>query len=200
MFVWRGLDTKSVLKRLYILCIPFAVLFWIAAIFPFYQELLGYSFTFFTGYGVFEYTSLGIKYFGDLLFPVITSVTVFVVVLFFLSLTPFLITGLWISFIRPFKDVKGFEKAEKVSEVIESLTVQGSKREKLIVAAFMLTSILAVLFFSIVFLGWLGILTLNIHSLIFLTIPPPIFLLVALHFESRIQRLLKNYGEMVQHN
>ncbi|MEM3561867.1 MAG: hypothetical protein QXR19_01440 [Candidatus Jordarchaeaceae archaeon] len=174
------------------------MLFWIAAIFPFYQELLGYSFTFFTRYGVFEYTSLGIKYFGEPVFPVITSATVFVVMLFFLSLAPLLITGLWISFIRPFKDVKGFEKSEKVSEVIEFLTVQGSKREKLIFVAFMLTSILAALFFSIVFLGWFGILTLNIHYLIFLTIPPPIFLLVALHFESRVQRLLKKYGEIVQ--
>ncbi|MHA1209757.1 MAG: hypothetical protein ACTSRF_11125, partial [Candidatus Freyarchaeota archaeon] len=96
MCVWRGLDTKTALKRLYILYIPFAVLFWVAGIFPFYQELLGYSFNYFTEYGVFEYTSLGIKYFGDLLFPVITSFTVFVVMLFFFSLTPFLITGFWI--------------------------------------------------------------------------------------------------------
>ena len=198
MCVWRGLDTKTALKRLYILYIPFAVLFGVAGIFPFYQELLGYSFNNFTGYGVFEYTSLGIKYFGDLLFPVITSFTVFVVMLFFFSLTPFLITGFWIVLIRPFKNVKGFEKAERVCEVIESLIVQGSKKEKLIVAAFMLTNILAVLFFSIVFLGWLGILKLNIHSLIFLTIPPPTLLLVALRFESRIQHLLKKYGEMVQ--
>ncbi|MEM3587864.1 MAG: hypothetical protein QXO71_11155, partial [Candidatus Jordarchaeaceae archaeon] len=63
MFNWRGLDTREVLKRLYRVVMPFAVPFLVAVIFVAYQNSLGQSFNFFTCYGVFTYSSFGLRYF-----------------------------------------------------------------------------------------------------------------------------------------
>ncbi|MFB0561132.1 MAG: hypothetical protein ACETWM_07945 [Candidatus Lokiarchaeia archaeon] len=199
MCVWRELDTKSVLKRLRVLSIIFAVPVLIAIIFVFYQDFLGYSVEFYSGYGLFfEYTSLGLKYLGELIFPLITNATVFIALIFIISLTPLLIINTWIAFfIRPFKDVRGFENYGKVCKETESFIVQGSNREKLIVVAFTLTSILTYLFASLWFTGELGMLTPTYFSsfLLFLFI---IDLLGLLYFGFRIERALKRYLETVK--
>jgi len=62
MFVWRDLDTKIALKRLNILHVLSLLPLFVAITFTFYFNFLSYSFSFFTGYGLFEYTSLGIKW------------------------------------------------------------------------------------------------------------------------------------------
>ncbi len=122
MFLWRDLDTKIALKRLRILVIPFGVLFLIPIVYFAYQNFLGFSFRFFTGYGVFEYTFLGIKYFGEPVFPVVTGATVFVALLFVSSLVPIFVIAPFTNFIiRPFVDVRGFENYGKVCEGITSL-------------------------------------------------------------------------------
>lgn len=61
MFVWRDLDTKSALKRLNILYVLSLLPLCVAITFTFYFNFISYSFSFFTGYALFEYTSLGIK-------------------------------------------------------------------------------------------------------------------------------------------
>ncbi len=197
MLIWQDLDTKSALKRLRILSVLSPVPLFVAFIFTISQDLLGYSFSFFTGYALFRYTSLGIKWGGEWVIPVFTSTTVFMVALFFIPLPFVVISILGASFTRPFKDVKGFEKFGKVRDEVKSFIVQGSKREKLYVAAFTLTWILMFLFWSLLFLGWLGILVLN-KGLAFLGLLWTINLLVALYFRGRVEQRLKNYAETVQ--
>ncbi len=197
ILVWRDLDTRSALKRLQILVILSSVPLFVAITFTIYFNFLGYSFNFFTGYALFEYSSLGIKWGGEWVIPVFTGTTVFLVALFFISL-PFAVIGsLAAAFTHPFKDVKGFEKFGKVSDVVKSFIVRGSKRERLHVAAFTLIWILMFLFFSLFFLGWLGILVLN-KGLAFLGLLWTINILVALYFRGRVERRLKNYAETVQ--
>ena len=168
----------------------------VAITFTFYFNFLSYSFSFFTGYGLFEYTSLGIKRGGELVIPVITSTTVFIVALLFISL-PLVVIGTWTApFTRPFKDVKGFEKFGKVREEIKSFIVQLSNKEKLIVVAFTLTSILAYLFASLWFTVQFGMLPPYFSSfLLFLFL---INLLGFLYFGSRIEGVLKRYLETVK--
>ncbi|MFB0561133.1 MAG: hypothetical protein ACETWM_07950 [Candidatus Lokiarchaeia archaeon] len=197
MFVWRDLDTKSALKRLKILGILSSVPLFVVSTFTIYFNFVGYSFSFFTGYALFEYTSLGIKWGGEWVIPVFTGTTVSIVAIFFISL-PFVVIGsLAAFFTRPFEDVKGFEKFGKVREEVKSFIVRGSKREKLHVAAFTLTWILMFLFWSLLFLGWLGILVLN-TGLAFLGLLFAINLLGALYFGGRVEQALKNYAETVQ--
>ncbi|MGQ9720949.1 MAG: hypothetical protein ACUVXA_06450 [Candidatus Jordarchaeum sp.] len=132
--------------------------------------------------------------------PFSTATTVFVVfvVLLFFIFLPFVVIGsLGVSFTRPFKDVKGFEKFGKVCEGVKSFIVQGSKGEKLIVAALTLTTIMAFLFWSLVLLGWLGILVLK-KGLAFLGLLWAINILVALYFRGRVEQALKSYAETVQ--
>ncbi|MHA1362953.1 MAG: hypothetical protein ACTSP1_10590 [Candidatus Freyarchaeota archaeon] len=196
MFVWRDLDTKIALKRLNILHVLSLLPLFVAITFTFYFNFLSYSFSFFTGYGLFEYTSLGIKRGGELVIPVITSTTVFIVALLFISL-PLVVIGTWTApFTRPFKDVKGFEKFGKVREEIKSFIVQLSNKEKLIVVAFTLTSILAYLFASLWFTVQFGMLPPYFSSfLLFLFL---INLLGFLYFGSRIEGVLKRYLETVK--
>lgn len=199
MFVWCELDTKTVLKRLRILVIPFAVTFLISVIYVLYQSLLGYSFKFFTGYGLFfELTSSGLKLFGDLLVPVVTGTTVFMALLFISSLVPiFVIPPFTNFFICPFVEVRGFENYGKVCEGI-TFIFQGSKRVKLFAAAFTLTIILACLFLSLWFLSGLGILAVNLSFSRFLGLLFVSNFLAALYFGFRIERALKNYVETAQ--
>jgi hypothetical protein len=199
MFVWRDLDTKTASKRLRIMVMPFVVPFLTAVIFVAYQISPGQSFNFFTGYGVFTYSSLGLRYFGELVFPMINSITVFVALLFISSLIPIIIVAPFTDFfIRPFKDVTGFESFEKVCEAIKSFIAQGSKREKLLVAVLTLTSILALLFLSLVFLNWLGIIAINLSSSWFLLLLFVSNYSVALYSGFRIERVLKKYAETAQ--
>jgi hypothetical protein len=196
MLIWRDLDTRSALKRLQILVILSSVPLFVVSTFTIYINFLGYSFRFFTGYALFEYTSLGIKWGGEWVIPVFTSTTVFVVALFFISL-PFVVIGSLVAvFTRPFEDVKGFEKFGKVCDEVKSFIVRGSKRERLHIAAFTLILILMFLFFSLFFLGWLGILVLN-KGLAFLGLLWAINILVALYFRGRVEQALKKYAETV---
>jgi hypothetical protein len=197
MLVWRDLDTESALKRLQILGVLSLVPLFVAITFTFYFNFLSYSFSFFTDYALFEYTSLGIKRGGELVIPVITSTTVFIVALLFISL-PLVVIGTWTApFTRPFKDVEGFEKFGKVREEIKSFIVQLSNRGKLIVVAFTLTSILAYLFASLWFTVQFGMLIPPYFSS-FLLFLFPINLLGSLYFGSRIERVLKRYLETVK--
>mgnify|MGYP005840877789 CR=1 FL=1 len=197
MLVWRDLDTKSALKGFQILVGLSLVLLFGAFIFTISQDLLGYSYSFFTGYALFKYTSFGIKWGGDWVIPVFTSTTVFLVALFFISL-PFAVIGsLAAFFICPFKDVEGFEKFGKVGEEVKSFIVKESKRVKLLVAAFTLIWILVFLFWSLLFLSWLGILVLN-KGLAFFGLLWAINFLVALYLRGRVEQTLKNYIEKVQ--
>nr|MDO8061669.1 hypothetical protein [Candidatus Freyrarchaeum guaymaensis] len=143
----------------------------VAITFTFYFNFLSYSFSFFTGYALLEYTSLGIKKAGELVIPVITSTTVFIVALLFISL-PIIVISTWTApFTRPFKDVKGFEKFGKVHEEIKSFIVQLSNKEKLIVVAFTLTSILAYLFASLWFTAQFGMLPSYFSNFLLLLFP-----------------------------
>nr|MDO8075577.1 hypothetical protein [Candidatus Freyarchaeota archaeon] len=199
MLIWRDLDTRSALKRFQILVVLSLVPVSVLLAFELYFISLGHS-SFFIGYAVFEYTSLGIKWGGELVIPFSTATTVFVVyvgVLFFIFL-PFVVIGtLGASFTRPFKDVKGFEKFGKVHEGVKSFIVQGSKREKLIVAAFTLTITMAFLSWSLVLLGWRGISVLNKVSA-FLVLLFAINLLGALYFGGKVEQALKKYAETAQ--
>ena len=198
--VWKELDTKTALKRLKVLVVSFLVPFLIPITFVLYQNLLGYSFSFFTGYALLEYTSLGIKKGGELVVPIFTGVTVFMVTLFFISL-PFLAIGCWAALsIRPFENVKGFEKLGKVLEKTRFLIVQGSRKGKLHVAAFTLTWILMLLFLSLWFISSLGILVLNTGSLSFLGLLWTINLLGALYFGRRVEQSLKNMRKQPKHS
>ena len=134
---------------------------------------------------------------GELVIPVITSTTVFIVALLFISL-PLAVISTWTApFTRPFKDVKGFEKFGKVHEGVKSFIVQGSKREKLIVAAFTLTITMAFLSWSLVLLGCCGISVLNKVSA-FLVLLLVINILGAFYFGRRVEQALKKYAETVQ--
>jgi len=199
MFVWRDLDTRSALKMFQILVVLSLVPVSVLLAFELYFISLGHS-SFFIGYAVFEYTSLGIKWGGELVIPFSTATTVFVVyvvVLFFIFL-PFVVIGiLGASFTRPFKDVKGFEKFGKVHEGVKSFIVQGSKREKLIVAAFTLTITMEFLSCSLVLLGCCGISVLNKVSA-FLVLLLVINILGAFYFGRRVEQALKKYAETVQ--
>jgi len=196
MLIWRDLDTRSALKRFQILVVLSLVPVSVLLAFELYFISLGHS-SFFIGYAVFEYTSLGIKWGGELVIPVITGTTVFIVALLFISL-PLVVIGTWTApFTRPFKDVKGFEKFGKVREEIKSFIVQGSKREKLIVAAFTLTITMAFLSWSLVLLGWRGISVLNKVSA-FLVLLWAINLLGALYSGGKVEQALKKYAETVQ--
>jgi len=114
------LDTKSAVRRLRILGLPFAVLFLIPLIFVLYQVLLGFSFSFYTGYGlVFELTSSGLKLFGNLVVPVVTGITLFMAFLFILSLPILLIITTWANvFVGSFKGVIGFENYGEVFDTL----------------------------------------------------------------------------------
>ncbi len=192
MFVWRDLDMKTASKRLRIMVMPFAVPFLTAVIFVAYQISPGQSFNFFTRYGVFTYSSLGLRCFGELVFPMINSTTLFVALLFISSLIPIIIvTPFTDFFIRPFKDVTGFESFEKVCEAIKSFIAQRSKREKLLFAALTLTIILACLFLLLWFLSLLGILTVNFRFSTFLGLLFVSNYLVVLYSGFRIERALK---------
>jgi len=186
-----------VLKRFQILVVLSSALLFGAFFFTIFQDVLGYSFSFFAGYALFKYTSLGIKWGGDWVIPVFTSTTVFLVALFFISLSFAVIGSLAAFFIRPFKDVKGFEKFGKVREEVKSFIVKESKRVKLLVAAFSLIWILVFLFLSLLFLGWLGILVLN-KGLAFFGLLWAINFLVALYLRGRVEQTLKNHLETVQ--
>ncbi len=133
---------------------------------------------------------------GELVIPVITSTTVFIVALLFISL-PLAVISTWTApFTRPFKDVKGFEKFGKVHGEIKSFIVQLSNKEKLIVVAFTLTSILAYLFASLWVTAQFGMLPSYFSDFFFLLFP--INLLGSLYFGSRIERVLKRYLETVK--
>ncbi|MEM3561866.1 MAG: hypothetical protein QXR19_01435 [Candidatus Jordarchaeaceae archaeon] len=200
MVIWRDLDTESALKRLQILGLLSLVPVFVYTAFVLYFISAGRSSFFFIGYAVFEYTSLGIKWGGELVVPFSSATTVFVVVvvLLFLIFSPFIVIGtLGASFTRPFKNVKGFEKFGKVREGVKSFIAQGSKREKLIVAAFTLASITAFLLWSLVLLSLLGISVLN-KGLGFLGLLWAINLLAVIYFRGRVEQALKKYAETVQ--
>jgi len=192
--VWKELDTKTALKRLYILSAPFLVVYSIVVVFTFYQYFFGFSFRFFTGYGLFfEFTSFGLRCFGELVFPVITGTTVLVVLLFIVPLAPLLVMGTWInSFVRPLKNVSGFENYGKVCEAVRLFTSQDPKGKRL-AAATALAIILAYLFLSPWFLTLFGIVTVNLSS------PFPglgaTSLLLVFYFGFRIERELQEYAK-----
>jgi len=194
VMVWKELDTKTALKRLYILSAPFLVAYSIVVVFTFYQYFFGFSFRSFTGYGLFfEFTSFGLKCFGELVFPVITGTTVLVVLLFIVPLASLLVMGTWInSFVRPLKNVRGFENYGKVCEAVKLFTSQGPKGKRL-TAATALTIILAYLFLLLWFLAWFGIVTVNLSSL-FLGLGITSLLLM-FYFGFRIERELQEYAK-----
>lgn len=188
MLVWRDLDTESALKRFQILHVLSLMPLFVVLISTIYFHL-SYSFSFFTGFAFLKCTPLGIRWGGELVIPVVTSTTVFMVAFLFISLPFEAIFMCAITFSRPFKDVKGFEKFGRVYEEIKPFIVQLSNREKLIVIAFILTSILTYLFISLWLTVQLGMLT-STYSSSFLFISL-INLLGFLYFNSRIKRVLK---------
>jgi len=148
---------------------------------------------------VFEYTFLGIKWGGELVIPFSTATTLFVVyvvLLFFIFLPLAVIGSLGVSFTRPFKDVRGFEKFGKVCEGVKSFIVQGSKSEKLIVAALTLTNVMLSLIWLLALLGGLGIFVLN-TGLGFFGLLLAINFLIAFYFRGRVEQALKKYAETV---
>ncbi|MEX2706626.1 MAG: hypothetical protein Q6352_015445 [Candidatus Freyrarchaeum guaymaensis] len=173
---------------------PFLVVYSIAVVFTFYQYFFGFSFRFFTGYGLFfEFTSFGLRCFGELVFSVITGTTVLVVLLFVVPLAPLLVMGTWINFfVRPLKNVRGFENYGKVCEAVKLFTSQGPKGKRL-TAATALTIILAYLFLLLWFLAWFGIVTVNLSSL-FLGLGITSLLLM-FYFGFRIERELREYAK-----
>ncbi len=198
MFVWRDLDTRSAVRRLRILGVPFAVLFLIPLIFVLYQALLGFSFSFYAGYGlVFELTSSGLKLFGNLVVPVVTGTTLFMALLYILSLPILLIIFTWANvFVGSFKGVEVFENGGKVCEGIKSFIAQGSNREKILIVAHTLALILACLFGPLYFIERFGILVTPYLSIFLM-----LFLISFIGFAYsgiKIEQALKNYAETVQ--
>lgn len=193
MFVWRDLDTKTVLRRIYFLAVPFLVLLLMAVAFVLYQYFWGFSFPFFTGYGLFfELTPFGLKLFGNLLVPMVSSTAVFVAFLFIVSFAAILVLGTCINvFISPFRGTSGFENYGRVYEKTKRVIFQESKKGRQFAAAITLTITLAYLFLSLWFLSELGILVVNLNVTQLLLGFALVNILLSIYFEFRIQSILR---------
>ncbi|MHA1644046.1 MAG: hypothetical protein ACTSV0_03340 [Candidatus Freyarchaeota archaeon] len=142
---------------------------------------------------IFRVHFFGLRYFGELVFSVITGTTVLVVLLFIVPLAPLLVIGTWINFfVRPLKNVSGFENYGKVCEAVKLFTSQGPKGKRL-TAATALAIILAYLFLLLWFLTLFRIVTVNLSSL-FLGLGITSLLLV-FYFGFRIERELREYAK-----